>query len=89
MQQQAQIIKGLLKDYINEGGDVNDLSAATAYINQNKPEGCGQVSDVITKAIFKLMGHRMAGASVPIVKPPLPLQEAEPAANPRPLQDQI
>jgi hypothetical protein len=57
MMQQSEILKSLLSEYLTGGGDVNDLEAATAYINQHKPPGVGQAKPVITRAIFRVMGQ--------------------------------
>lgn len=72
--QQTEILKSLLSNYVAEGGDVNDLVAATDYINQHKPPGCGRAKPVITHAIFRLMGQQPTSP-----KPAKTMLYAEPA----------
>ena len=70
MMQQSEILKSLLSEYLNGGGDVNDLEAATAFINLHKPPGVGQAKPVITRAILRLMGHRPSPKLAPVAPPP-------------------
>lgn len=73
---QADIIKGLLTEYINEGGNVNDLEAAAAYCELHKPEGSGRVNPVIAQAILRLMGHRPTPQTMLTETPPAVIEAA-------------
>lgn len=77
---QSDIIKGLLTNYINEGGDINDLEAAAAYCEQFKPAGSGRVNPVIAGAIFRLMGYRPT-TPASAMTPEIPPAVVEPAAT--------
>lgn len=53
---QLEILKWVLADYRQQGGDLGDVAAATAYVQLHKPIGVGQVNEVICMAVLKQMG---------------------------------
>lgn len=50
---QAEIIKGLLVQYRDKGGDMTNAEAASAYVTAHKPQGVGRTSPVICAALIK------------------------------------